>query len=542
MTEIQADVVIVGGGLGGIAAALTAVRRGCSVVLTEQTRWIGGQLTAQAVPPDENEWIEDFGATASYRSLRHRIRDHYRRNYPLTLDAATDPFLNPGNGRVSRLCHEPRAAHAVLSDLLASPIASGRLRLLLEHEPVQVSVDGDRLEAVAVRNNQTGAEITLTGSVFIDATELGDLLELGGVEHVIGSESAAETGEPHALDGPAQPLDQQSFSVCFALEHRPGEDHTIDRPAEYDFWNAYKADFWPDKQLSWWEVFPDSLSPHHRPIFQDPPHYPGRDGCDLWHFRRILDHANFTPDSGIRDVTLVNWPAIDYWLGPLTGVTADERRTHEERARQLSLSYLYWMQTEAPRLDGGVGYRSLRLRGDLTGDGPDGLALYPYVREARRIRAETTVTEQHISVTARGDLIGAEDFHDSVGIGHYRLDLHPSTGGPGGPRTYIDLATWPFQIPLGALLPVRVDNLLPAAKNIGTTHVTNGCYRLHPVEWNIGEVSGALAEHCVHTGDIPRAVRADERKLTDFQRVLSSLGVPLRWPEDVRTRGATPIG
>ncbi|TCC47779.1 FAD-dependent oxidoreductase [Kribbella capetownensis] len=541
MTEIQADVVIVGGGLGGTAAALTAVRRGCSVVLTEQTRWIGGQLTAQAVPPDENEWIEDFGATASYRRLRRRIRDHYRRNYPLTLDAATDPFLNPGNGRVSRLCHEPRAAHAVLSDLLASPIASGRLRLLLEHEPVQVAVGGDRLEAVAVRNNQTGAEITLTGSVFIDATELGDLLELGGVEHVIGSESAADTGEPHALDGPAQPLDQQAFSVCFALEHRPGEDHTIDRPAEYDFWNAYKADFWPDKQLSWWEVFPDSLSPHHRPIFQDPPHYPGRDGCDLWHFRRILDHANFTPDSGIRDVTLVNWPAIDYWLGPLTGVSADERRTHEERARQLSLSYLYWMQTEAPRLDGGVGYRGLRLRSDLTGDGPDGLALYPYVREARRIRAETTVTEQHISVTARGDLRGAEDFHDSVGIGHYRLDLHPSTGGPGGPRTYIDLATWPFQIPLGALLPVRVDNLLPAAKNIGTTHVTNGCYRLHPVEWNIGEVSGALAEHCVHTGDIPRAVRADERKLTDFQRVLSSVGVPLRWPDDVRTRGATPI-
>jgi hypothetical protein len=139
-------------------------------------------------------------------------------------------------------------------------------------------------------------------------------------------------------------------------------------------------------------------------------------------------------------------------------------------------------------------------------------------------------------VTARGDLRGAEVFHDSVGIGSYRLDLHPSTGAQHGPRTYIDLETWPFQIPLGALLPVRVDNLIPASKNIGTTHITNGCYRLHPVEWNVGEAAGALAAHCVRTGDLPRGVRADRRKLHDFQRLLSgALGVTFSWPEGVRT-------
>jgi len=40
-------------------------------------------------------------------------------------------------------------------------------------------------------------------------------------------------------------------------------------------------------------------------------------------------------------------------------------------------------------------------------------------------------------------------------------------------------------------------NLLPACKNLGVTHITNGCYRLHPVEWNIGEAVGALAAFCV---------------------------------------------
>ena len=76
--EIAADVVIVGGGLGGCAAALAALRNGRTVVLTEPTDWIGGQLTAQAVPPDEHPWIEQFGANASYRALRQGIRDYYR--------------------------------------------------------------------------------------------------------------------------------------------------------------------------------------------------------------------------------------------------------------------------------------------------------------------------------------------------------------------------------------------------------------------------------------------------------------------------------
>ena len=42
---------------------------------------------------------------------------------------------------------------------------------------------------------------------------------------------------------------------------------------------------------------------------------------------------------------------------------------------------------------------------------------------------------------------------------------------------------------MGALILVRIRNLLAAAKNIGTTHITNGCFRLHPVEWNTGEAA-----------------------------------------------------
>jgi hypothetical protein len=113
-----------------------------------------------------------------------------------------------------------------------------------------------------------------------------------------------------------------------------------------------------------------------------------------------------------------------------------------------------------------------------------------------------------------------------VGVGSYRIDLHPSTGGD----NYIDVSSLPFQIPLGALIPRRVENLLPACKNLGVTHITNGCYRLHPVEWGIGEAAGALASFCIGRKTKPRAVRNTPGLLKDFQAFLTRQGVELDWP------------
>ena len=65
--ETRCDVLVVGGGTGGIAAALAAARAGRRVCLLEETDWIGGQLTAQGVSAlDEHEHIERFGGTRSY--------------------------------------------------------------------------------------------------------------------------------------------------------------------------------------------------------------------------------------------------------------------------------------------------------------------------------------------------------------------------------------------------------------------------------------------------------------------------------------------
>lgn len=540
--ELSADLVITGGGLGGCAAALAALRNGLRVILTEETEWIGGQLTSQAVPPDEHRWIETHGANASYRELRRRIRDYYKANYPLTDAARKLDFLNPGNGSVSRLCHEPRVALAVLRDWLAPWLSSRQLILLTDTRPIQADVAGDRIRAVTVQSQKSDQQSVLSASYFIDATELGDLLPLCGAEFSTGAESRDQTGELHAADT-ADPFNQQAFTMCFAMDYLPDEDHVIDQPADYRFWRDFVPPLepaWPGKLLNLTYTHPSTGKP--KALGFDPSGQPVPGTVNLWTYRRLLDRSLFRQGTYAGDLTLVNWPQNDYLLGNLIGVSDAERLQHIERARQLSLSLLYWLQTEAPRADGGQGFPGLRLRGDVTGT-DDGLAVAPYVRESRRIQALFTILEEHVgaeqrqSITGKrpqaGEILSAAEFADSVGVGSYAIDLHPSTGGD----NYIDFPTLPFQLPLGSLIPQRVENLLAGCKNIGVTHVTGGCYRLHPVEWGIGEAAGCTVVHALREKQSPRAIRETPALLADLQREIQQQGVEIAWPRQQEPTG-----
>ena len=531
--EVDCDVAVIGGSVGGFAAALAALRGGMRVVLTEETDWLGGQLTSQAVPPDEHPWIEFFGCTRSYREYRNAVRRYYRDHYPLNEAARLRYDLNPGNGSVSRLTHEFRVSVAVLEATLLPYLSNGQLTLLLEHAPEGASTNHDRIAAVTMRDLRRQVRRTITARYYIDATELGDLLPLAQAEFVTGAEAHSQTGELHA-PSIAQPANNQSFTFCFAMDYLESEDHTIEKPLDFAFWREYVPKLnppWTGPLFSWTACDPKTLQPREA-YFEPDPSKASRAGLNLFAYRRITDPSNFVPGTYRSGITLVNWPQNDFWLGDLLTASPQQKQTLLDRAKQLSLSFLYWMQTEAPRSSGQAGWKGLRLRKDIVGT-DDGLAKAPYIRESRRIEAEFTVLEQHVGTEMRMKLTGkptedvtAESFSDSVGIGCYRIDLHPSAGG----SNYIDVSSVPFQIPLGALIPRRLDNLLAGCKNTGTTHITNGCYRLHPVEWNIGEAAGAIAAFCVKTSQSPRAVRSKRSSLESFQNELRLRGFELAWP------------
>ncbi len=474
--EIDCGVLVVGASLGGVAAALAL--QGTDAWVIEPGPWPGGQITSQGVSAlDEHRHIESFGGTRLYMELRRRLRE------------ASGGAMNPGGGWVSRLCFEPLVALRVLREWLEGT------RILYHHVVIRVDWRADRIARVWVR----GPADTLVGfcpRFVLDATDLGDFLEVAGVPFRIGSESRAETGEPHA-ETEANPARVQSYTFSFIVEWDPSRRSESVPPADYERLRAEQP-----YSLNHW--------------------YAGR-GYVRYGMRQrregtpgsFFDYRRIGPE-----LALVNWPSNDFRGSSILAREFDA-------AKRLSLGFLHWLRTECPRDEGGFGYPELHLRADLMGTG-DGLSLEPYVREGRRLVAHTLVCEQDLlSKTARARL-----WPDSVGVGAYGIDVHACSGDADATRQlWIDAK--PFQIPLGMLVPRIARNLLAAGKCAGTSQIANGAYRLHPVEWNIGESAARIARFCLERNTDPRDFLRDPPRMRSLQRALLAAGVPIFWLTDL---------
>jgi hypothetical protein len=515
---IESDVLVVGGGLGGVAAALAASRRGRSVCLVEETDWLGGQATAQGVSAlDEHLHIESFGGTRSYYDLRETIRNHYR-----SMAAAGRADFNPGRCWVSHLSFEPIVAVTAIEEMLRPAIDSGQLQVYLRTKAVAADVDSDWVQSIRTLNLDDGTALEFRPAYLIDATELGDLLPLVGAEHAVGAETIAETGEPSAQPEDPHPQCVQSCTYTFALERRPeNERHAIARPTKYEHYRDGQP-YDLRIEVHGGEIYGEASGWLQYAMFDT------MDGTKggLWQYRRLVDAAQF-PGRYDNDITMFNWPGIDYRDKPLTDQSAENLATALQDAKRVSLGFVHWLQTDVTDPSGARGFPSLRLHPETMGS-QDGLSKHPYIREGRRLRALHRVVEQDVAV-AHHPGPRARHFDDSVGVGWYPIDIHQAGEGDVGVST----RTKPFQIPMGALIPVRLRNLIAGNKNIGTTHITNGCYRLHPVEWNVGEVAGTLASFALDTGQPPQLIHSDRDAQQALQRALVDDGIPLAWTVDV---------
>lgn len=528
---LTGSILVVGGSTAAYSATLTALRMNLDVVLVQPLMVVGGQFTAQALPAsDDGDLLrakaglytvdgEEFAISKAQRQFRERQRD-------LQPVSGRKDF-NPGGGWVSPFAATPVVAATAMNDAIAPYLANNKLKLIPYSEPIEVLFEqpaGARRKVTGVRfkDSQTGASFTVTAKVAIEATDLGDVLEVGQIESRVGQEARHETGEA-ILPEQARPQCQQSITFDVLVEHTaPGKGVPMGVPSGYgkDPWlnfHEFTGNFWvKDKQGSWtkWDFLSD---------------------FGIFRYRRLQRAQSHEKKVCHGDVAVINWGTSqepdrhccgnDYRNGYLVGVPREERQLHIKRARDRAQAYIHYLQTH--------GVPDLKPRGDLTWT-KDGIALEPYVREARRGVALTTVRHEDVAESFFPNQARAKCFTDSVGIGQYHyMDLHGNDQ-PGhvSPRGK-DVVALPFSLPLGALVPVSTDGLVLSAKSLGTTHITNAAYRMHPMEWAIGEASGFLAVYSVWMDLQPRVVATNEAHIRTIQGFLTRNGIPIFWFDDV---------
>lgn len=514
---VKSDVAILGGGWGGVSAALALLKQGRSVTLTDPHAWIGGQVTSQAlcVLDDLHDPTgECTGVSRSYAEFRTRVRAWYCAHHVLSAVGRAQLYLNPGNSICSHLSAEPQVAHEILQEWLREYApAPDSLRVLTGYRAARFERKGSTVLAAEVQPLAAGEPVRIEAGFFLDGSDLGESYPLLGIPFRTGSEARAEFNEPHAPET-AQPESLQSFTFCLAVEFVSGGDFRISKPDGYERLRDRQPFF----------LYAPGASPEFQARFFEARRSPeGRYVVPFWFYRSVRDPRNFS-EPDLRARAIINVPGNDYHERPYLGRPGEEQVLVE--ARQLARAYLYWLQHEAPRDDGGFGYPEIRPVPEMTGTA-DGIAQAPYIREGRRLVACTTVTECDIH-SAFWPGSRARPYPDAVGLGGYFIDVHQTSGG--------SLGLWerprPYQIPLGALVSPDLDNFAVANKGIGVTQIANGAYRLHPVEWAIGEAAGHLASFMLSAGSM-RHPHLSGPPLRRFQRQLVQAGIPIYWYTDV---------
>jgi hypothetical protein len=512
------QVLIVGGGLGGVAAAEALAEEGVSVILTEPTSHLGGQLTAQGVStPDENKFIEQQPGPSS---LHYRqIREHVRQAYAKMRGIVPGRERNVGQCWVSGISAEPFVWEQVIRDRLAPLMKNTGIRqILMRHEllDVQCYPGNGQVDYADFLDLDTRRIVRIGALYVLDATGTGKLLDLAASPWTIGQEAQSTYNEPNAPIE-AQPNWIQSFTYCFIVRWTSsGSQSIVPKPKDYDFF----------KSLGEYNLgydYADVRGTVYYKMFARSPNAAG----PFWTYRRLVAASSFTNNPAYsQDVALINWSGNDFHEENFIDKSPEEQVRILTRAKAYAQGFLYWLQTECPRDDGGVGYPEIQLAPDELGE--DGFAPFPYVRESRRLVSVAPLTERDmIADPERPDQMIGTDFPDSVGLALYAIDIHPEPG-----KLPVVAKALPYELPLGAFIAASGStNILPAALNIGASRLAEASARVHPTEWLIGEIAGNLAAFCIKRDVIPAQVRGKPELLSAFQTQLERNGIATRWSE-----------
>ena len=169
------DIIIAGGGTGGISAAIQAARMGASVLVVEPSSWIGGQATAAGVSTMDDMSRQKSGI---YLEFINRIKSYY--------DSRGKSMGTCYWDSRTSVAFEPHIGQEAFVNMINEARRKGVLDFMMRSEVTAVQKKGSTVTGVSVRAGDSSRR-NYTCKVLIDATEYGDVLPLAKTQYRAGN-------------------------------------------------------------------------------------------------------------------------------------------------------------------------------------------------------------------------------------------------------------------------------------------------------------------------------------------------------------------
>lgn len=190
----DADFVVLGGGLGGIAAALSICSGGRTAILLEESDRTAGCFAAKDTTQYiENNFVETSGSSRTYHQFRKVIRTWYTERAAKPPSLYADLYSGLSDFSQDNFCFETDAALAAIDSILADSVKRGRLTILKRHKVAGIMSYQDRISSVQTIDLETHECDHVRGWMYVDATRTGDFLTIAGIASAITDSTAALT-------------------------------------------------------------------------------------------------------------------------------------------------------------------------------------------------------------------------------------------------------------------------------------------------------------------------------------------------------------
>ncbi|MBQ3403214.1 MAG: FAD-dependent oxidoreductase [Synergistaceae bacterium] len=508
------DIIIAGGGTGGISAAIQAVSMGAEVLVIEASGMLGGQAIAAGVANMDDLSSQRSGIYADFIS---RVEEYYSSRGKSIGTSYWDP---------RNLAFEPHIGLRILQEMARgenAPDILYRSEIVAVGREEVISVNGDtvsglpQVNSVIIRTPEGMRNITC--KVLIDATEYGDILPLAGSDYMAGNSATPSINHQAMI---------QDITWTAVIRKYPGGIPEHLKPKSplpgYDMARINYANYVAKDGFTFKGEYPVKL-----PV----------DFITHNVYRGLPD--SFTP--GNFDATPENWPNIskcsvnwandfpgqnklgDKYGLPVSYLEDRNLRSRLERDALIkTLHFIYYLQNELGE-SWSVDENEYGELPEAARDFPDEwkviarhLPPVPYVRESRRGVGDKVLTSKELFENSLSykEGRGNHEFQDAIAIGCYHLDLHHTDieadmeSYLGEKQVYIEQhrPRGNFQVPMSILIPRNVDGLILAEKNLSMSRLVAGALRLQPITMMTGQAAGALAAISILRNTQPRNVKA----------------------------------